>query len=141
MGHIPPKRRRKPDPLSHPAYFGLIGGLLITNLEFVGKEIRTRSSWDKTYIRRFRLRRSSELQWYSGILNPTVNCHKVFGVLHCIASLQAVILSPNYSSIQNGEKMARPRTYLIRFRAIEDGWVHLGQIDAKRFPDVGMATL
>jgi hypothetical protein len=36
--------------------------------------------------------------------------------------------------------MARPWTHLIRFIAKEDGRIHLGQIDAKRFPDVGMAT-
>ena len=31
-------------------------------------------------------------------------------------------------------------THLIRFLAKEDGQIHLGQIDAKRFPDVGLAT-
>lgn len=32
-------------------------------------------------------------------------------------------------------------THLIRFLAKEDGQIHLGQIDAKKFPDVGLATL
>lgn len=36
--------------------------------------------------------------------------------------------------------MARRWTHLIRFIAREDGQIHLGQIDAKRFPDVGLAT-
>ena len=35
--------------------------------------------------------------------------------------------------------MARNWTHLVRFLAKEDGQVHLGQIDAKRFPDVGLA--
>ncbi|KAL2110140.1 hypothetical protein VUR80DRAFT_1584 [Thermomyces stellatus] len=35
--------------------------------------------------------------------------------------------------------MTRNWTHLVRFLAKEDGQVHLGQIDAKRFPDVGLA--
>lgn len=31
-------------------------------------------------------------------------------------------------------------THLIRFIAKEDGQIHLGQIDAGKFPDVGLAT-
>ena len=31
-------------------------------------------------------------------------------------------------------------TYLIRFIAAEDGQVHLGDIDPKEFPDLGLAT-
>lgn len=36
--------------------------------------------------------------------------------------------------------MAPTWTHLIRFVAEEDGQVHLGQIDAKRYPDVGVAS-
>ncbi|KAL9623857.1 MAG: hypothetical protein Q9160_001849 [Pyrenula sp. 1 TL-2023] len=32
-------------------------------------------------------------------------------------------------------------TYLIRFIAVEDGQIHLGQLDPKATPDVGLATL
>lgn len=35
--------------------------------------------------------------------------------------------------------MTRNWTHLVRFLAKEDGQVHLGQIDAKQFPDVGTA--
>lgn len=35
--------------------------------------------------------------------------------------------------------MTRNWTHLVRFLAKEDGQVHLGQIDAKKFPDVGTA--
>ncbi|EXJ87559.1 hypothetical protein A1O3_04519 [Capronia epimyces CBS 606.96] len=35
---------------------------------------------------------------------------------------------------------SRRWTHLIRFIAKEDGQIHLGQIDAKKFPDVGLAT-
>lgn len=35
--------------------------------------------------------------------------------------------------------MTRNWTHLVRFLAKEDGQVHLGQLDAKRFPDVGLA--
>lgn len=31
-------------------------------------------------------------------------------------------------------------THLIRFIAKEDGQTHLGQIDPKKYPDVGLAT-
>ena len=37
-------------------------------------------------------------------------------------------------------KMTYRWTHLIRFIAREDGQIHLGQIDAKKFPDVGLAT-
>jgi hypothetical protein len=30
-------------------------------------------------------------------------------------------------------------THLVRFVAVEDGQIHLGQIDAQEFPDVGLA--
>ncbi|KAH8701914.1 hypothetical protein BGW36DRAFT_314563 [Talaromyces proteolyticus] len=36
--------------------------------------------------------------------------------------------------------MASSWTHLIRFIAEEDGQVHLGQIDAEKFPDVGLAV-
>lgn len=36
---------------------------------------------------------------------------------------------------------ARPWTHAIRFIAKEDGRIHLGQIDSKKFPDVGLAVL
>ena len=36
--------------------------------------------------------------------------------------------------------VARRWTHLIRFIAKEDGQIHLGQIDPKKFPDVGLAT-
>ena len=32
-------------------------------------------------------------------------------------------------------------TRLIRFIAQEDGQIHLGEVDAKQFPDVGLAAL
>lgn len=32
-------------------------------------------------------------------------------------------------------------THLIRFVAVEDGQIHLGQVDAKQFPDIGLAIL
>lgn len=35
--------------------------------------------------------------------------------------------------------MTRNWTHLVRFLAKEDGQVHLGQLDAKRFPDVALA--
>lgn len=35
--------------------------------------------------------------------------------------------------------MSRNWTHLVRFLAKEDGQVHLGQIDAKKVPDVGLA--
>lgn len=35
--------------------------------------------------------------------------------------------------------MTRNWTHLVRFLAREDGQVHLGQIDAARVPDVGLA--
>lgn len=31
-------------------------------------------------------------------------------------------------------------THLVRFVAVEDGQIHLGQIDAQEFPDVGLAV-
>jgi hypothetical protein len=31
-------------------------------------------------------------------------------------------------------------THLVRFIAEEDGQIHLGQVDAKRWPDIGLAT-
>jgi len=31
-------------------------------------------------------------------------------------------------------------THLIRFIAQEDGQIHLGQVDSKKYPDVGLAT-
>lgn len=37
--------------------------------------------------------------------------------------------------------MAPSWTHLIRFIAEEDGQAHLGQFDAKAFPDVGLASL
>jgi hypothetical protein len=37
--------------------------------------------------------------------------------------------------------MAPNWTHLIRFIAEEDGQIHLGQVDAQRFPDVGLAML
>ena len=36
--------------------------------------------------------------------------------------------------------MSTSWTHLIRFIAKEDGQVHLGQVDASAFPDVGLAT-
>jgi hypothetical protein len=36
--------------------------------------------------------------------------------------------------------IGRRWTHLIRFIAEEDGRIHLGQIDATKFPDVGLAT-
>ncbi|KAM5349930.1 hypothetical protein ACJ41O_006435 [Fusarium nematophilum] len=36
---------------------------------------------------------------------------------------------------------ARRWTHAIRFIAKEDGRIHLGQIDSKKFPDVGLAVL
>lgn len=35
--------------------------------------------------------------------------------------------------------MTRNWTHLVRFIAKEDGQVHLGQIDAKRVPDLGLS--
>jgi hypothetical protein len=37
--------------------------------------------------------------------------------------------------------MAPNWTHLVRFIAEEDGQVHLGQVDATQFPDVGLAML
>ncbi|KAL4936479.1 hypothetical protein BDV06DRAFT_233348 [Aspergillus oleicola] len=37
--------------------------------------------------------------------------------------------------------MGPPGTHLIRFVAEEDGLPHLGQVDARKFPDVGLAIL
>ncbi|RDL38599.1 Fumarylacetoacetate hydrolase-containing protein [Venustampulla echinocandica] len=37
--------------------------------------------------------------------------------------------------------MAQPWTHLIRFIAEEDGQIHLGNIDAKKYPDVGLSSL
>lgn len=37
--------------------------------------------------------------------------------------------------------MAPDWTHLVRFIAEEDGQVHLGQVDATQFPDVGLAIL
>lgn len=37
--------------------------------------------------------------------------------------------------------MTRNWTRLIRFIAEEDGQVHLGEFDARQFPDVGLAAL
>jgi len=37
--------------------------------------------------------------------------------------------------------MAPNWTHLIRFIAQEDGQVHLGQVDPKQWPDVGLAVL
>jgi len=36
--------------------------------------------------------------------------------------------------------MAPTWTHLIRFVAEETGQIHLGQIDAKQYPDLGIAT-
>lgn len=35
--------------------------------------------------------------------------------------------------------MSRNWTHLVRFLAKEDGQIHLGQIDAKKVPDLGLA--
>lgn len=35
--------------------------------------------------------------------------------------------------------MARNWTHLVRFIAKEDGQIHLGQIDSKQVPDLGLA--
>ena len=35
--------------------------------------------------------------------------------------------------------MSQSWTHLVRFLAEEDGQIHLGQIDAKTYPDVGLA--
>lgn len=37
--------------------------------------------------------------------------------------------------------MAPEWTHLVRFIADEDGQEHLGQVDAKQYPDVGLAFL
>lgn len=37
--------------------------------------------------------------------------------------------------------MAPNWTHLIRFIADEDGQIHLGQVDAIEYPDVGLAVL
>lgn len=37
--------------------------------------------------------------------------------------------------------MAQPWTHLIRFIAEEDGQIHLGNVDAKKYPDIGLSTL
>ena len=37
--------------------------------------------------------------------------------------------------------MAPSWTHLVRFIAEEDGQVHLGQVDAKKWPDIGLATV
>jgi hypothetical protein len=37
--------------------------------------------------------------------------------------------------------MAPSWTHLIRFVAEETGQIHLGQIDVKEYPDVGIATV
>lgn len=37
--------------------------------------------------------------------------------------------------------MAPNWTHLIRFISEEDGQIHLGEVDAQQFPDVGLATL
>lgn len=31
-------------------------------------------------------------------------------------------------------------THLVRFLAVEDGQIHLGQVDAEKYPDVGLAV-
>jgi hypothetical protein len=36
--------------------------------------------------------------------------------------------------------MSRNWTHLVRFLAEEDGQIHLGQVDTKKWPDVGLAT-
>ena len=36
--------------------------------------------------------------------------------------------------------MSPPWTHLVRFLAEEDGQIHLGQVDAKKWPDVGLGT-
>lgn len=36
--------------------------------------------------------------------------------------------------------MSRKWTHLVRFLAEEDGQIHLGQVDAQKWPDVGLAT-
>lgn len=41
---------------------------------------------------------------------------------------------------QTSRTMAPSWTHLIRFIAEEDGQVHLGNIDAKKYPDVGLST-
>jgi len=38
-------------------------------------------------------------------------------------------------------KMSPTWTHLIRFVAVEDGLVHLGQVDAAKTTDIGLATL
>jgi len=38
-------------------------------------------------------------------------------------------------------KMSPSWTHLIRFVAEETGQIHLGQIDAKEYPDLGLATV
>jgi hypothetical protein len=36
--------------------------------------------------------------------------------------------------------MAHNWTHLVRFIAEEDGQIHLGQVDAKKWADIGLAT-
>lgn len=53
---------------------------------------------------------------------------------------------PNYQATsvrffhQTSRIMAPSWTHLIRFIAEEDGQIHLGNIDAKKYPDVGLST-
>lgn len=49
---------------------------------------------------------------------------------------------PTYARLfhQTSRIMAPGWTHLIRFVAEEDGQIHLGNIDAKRYPDVGLST-
>jgi hypothetical protein len=37
--------------------------------------------------------------------------------------------------------MAPNWTHLVRFIAQEDGQIHLGQVDARKWPDIGLATI
>ena len=41
---------------------------------------------------------------------------------------------------QTSRNMAPGWTHLIRFVAEEDGQIHLGNIDAKKYPDIGLST-
>lgn len=43
-----------------------------------------------------------------------------------VSYVQARIMSPSW-------------THLVRFLAVEDGQIHLGQVDPKEWPDVGLA--
>lgn len=47
----------------------------------------------------------------------------------------------SYRATSSTRTMSPNWTHLVRFIAEEDGQIHLGQVDAKRWPDIGLATV